>query len=66
MLFDLPGENQFRSMPMLRELKKAYCGFLDTSSMKGGQVAAVGGGGGGGGEKSRAESLKDTRRIKSI
>ncbi|CAM6050476.1 unnamed protein product [Sphagnum compactum] len=38
---DLPGENQFRSMPMLRELKKAYCGFLDTSSMKGGQVAAV-------------------------
>ncbi|CAK9862488.1 unnamed protein product [Sphagnum jensenii] len=39
---DLPGENQFCSMPMLRELKKAYCGFLETSSMKGGQVAAVG------------------------
>jgi hypothetical protein len=44
---DLPGENQFHSMPMLQELKKVYCVFLDTSSMKGGQVAAVGGGGGG-------------------
>jgi hypothetical protein len=55
---DLPGENQFHSMPMLRELKKAYCGFLDTSSMKGGQVAAVGGGGGGGQKSSVSQRHK--------
>ncbi|CAK9253977.1 unnamed protein product [Sphagnum jensenii] len=55
---DLPGENQFCSMPMLRELKKAYCGFLETSSMKGGQVAAVGGGGGGGQKSSVSQRHK--------
>jgi hypothetical protein len=45
-------------MPMLWELKKAYCGFLDTSSMKGGQVAAVGGGGGGGQKSSVSQRHK--------
>jgi hypothetical protein len=43
---------------MLWELKKAYCGFLDTSSMKGGQVAAVGGGGGGGQKSSVSQRHK--------